>query len=306
MPRIRTIKPQFWSSPRVKGTSPWARLLFIAMWNYADDWGRAEWTPRGLLGFAFPHDAELPCTDAAFPSLCKEVADNFDVVFYTVHGRHYYQVMGFEEHQRTERRAKTNCPAYNDLECELDYGIYGTSDTSEGTSDTSEGTSDTSEGTSGIGNRKKEVGNRYPPTVVGGCRGVESSPAPSAGVEPATGAGTPAPPTTRGHRLPDRWAPARSPGNQQIEQQFTQDELRDQFQRFSDYWRSQPGQKGVKTNWDATWRNWLRKSLDMRKPRQTPENARIEAMYRDAATRQVSVFQQIVDRDRSTRQEQPA
>jgi len=28
--------------------------------------------------------------------------------------------------------------------------------------------------------------------------------------------------------------------------------------RFSDYWQSQPGQKGVKLNWQATWRNWLR------------------------------------------------
>jgi hypothetical protein len=28
---------------------------------------------------------------------------------------------------------------------------------------------------------------------------------------------------------------------------------------FVDYWISQPGQKGVKTNWDATWRNWMRR-----------------------------------------------
>lgn len=29
---------------------------------------------------------------------------------------------------------------------------------------------------------------------------------------------------------------------------------------FADYWRSQPGQKGVKTDWQATWRNWVRRS----------------------------------------------
>jgi len=27
---------------------------------------------------------------------------------------------------------------------------------------------------------------------------------------------------------------------------------------FLDYWIAQPGQKGVKLNWDATWRNWVR------------------------------------------------
>jgi hypothetical protein len=31
------------------------------------------------------------------------------------------------------------------------------------------------------------------------------------------------------------------------------------FKRFRDYWIAQPGQKGVKTDWEATWRNWVRK-----------------------------------------------
>ncbi|WP_437582702.1 hypothetical protein ACSAGD_10580 [Paramicrobacterium sp. CJ85] len=28
---------------------------------------------------------------------------------------------------------------------------------------------------------------------------------------------------------------------------------------FIDYWIAQPGQKGVKLDWDATWRNWMRR-----------------------------------------------
>jgi uncharacterized protein YdaU (DUF1376 family) len=31
------------------------------------------------------------------------------------------------------------------------------------------------------------------------------------------------------------------------------------FEEFKDYWIAQPGQKGVKTDWDATWRNWIRR-----------------------------------------------
>jgi hypothetical protein len=31
------------------------------------------------------------------------------------------------------------------------------------------------------------------------------------------------------------------------------------FEEFKDYWTAQPGQKGVKTDWDATWRNWVRR-----------------------------------------------
>jgi hypothetical protein len=30
------------------------------------------------------------------------------------------------------------------------------------------------------------------------------------------------------------------------------------FNQFKDYWISQAGQKGVKLDWFATWRNWVR------------------------------------------------
>ncbi|MFN7432797.1 MAG: YdaU family protein [Betaproteobacteria bacterium] len=30
------------------------------------------------------------------------------------------------------------------------------------------------------------------------------------------------------------------------------------FVRFADYWRAQPGQRGVRVDWLATWRNWVR------------------------------------------------
>jgi hypothetical protein len=30
------------------------------------------------------------------------------------------------------------------------------------------------------------------------------------------------------------------------------------FHRFGDYWRAQPGQRGVRVDWLATWRNWVR------------------------------------------------
>lgn len=33
-----------------------------------------------------------------------------------------------------------------------------------------------------------------------------------------------------------------------------------EFQIFVDYWRAQPGQKGVKVDWAATWRNWIRRA----------------------------------------------
>ncbi len=40
MARIRTTKPEFWSSAQIIELSRDARLLFIGMWNFCDDNGR--------------------------------------------------------------------------------------------------------------------------------------------------------------------------------------------------------------------------------------------------------------------------
>ena len=125
MARIRTIKPEFWRSPSTASAGPWARLLFIAMWNWADDHGRAEWTPRELLGFAFPHDSESPLTDAEFPLLLAEVRRAFEVKFYVHRDRRFYEVPSWSEHQKTEKRAGDKFPHADDPESLPDLGIPG-------------------------------------------------------------------------------------------------------------------------------------------------------------------------------------
>jgi hypothetical protein len=35
-------------------------------------------------------------------------------------------------------------------------------------------------------------------------------------------------------------------------------DVRQVAEQFKDYWIAQAGQKGVKLDWDATWRNWVR------------------------------------------------
>jgi hypothetical protein len=112
MARIRTIKPEFWSSPSMRGADPWARLLFIAMWNWADDTGRGTANVRELAAFAFPDDEDpLAPTVAELPSLLAEVRGRWDVIFYEVSGRRYYAIPSWEGHQRNERRAKSRHPA---------------------------------------------------------------------------------------------------------------------------------------------------------------------------------------------------
>jgi hypothetical protein len=103
MARIRTIKPDFWDSPDTAKASYRTRLFYIAMWNWADDWGVGIASPKQLVAFAFPHDDDVSPAD--YPSLAKEVADCFGVVFYMVAERPYYCIPAWDKHQRTERKA---------------------------------------------------------------------------------------------------------------------------------------------------------------------------------------------------------
>jgi uncharacterized protein YdaU (DUF1376 family) len=54
----------------------------------------------------------------------------------------------------------------------------------------------------------------------------------------------------RGSRLPADWLP-----KEHLEEER-------ELEKFRDYWIAQPGQKGVKTDWDATWRNWVRRAAE--------------------------------------------
>jgi len=112
MARIRSIKPEFWDSEDTANASLRARLLYIAMWNMADDYGIGDAAPIRLLSFAFPHD-DLEVSD--IPPLCGEIADRFGVVFYRHESRAYYFISNFDKHQRTEKKAKQRTPYPHDL-----------------------------------------------------------------------------------------------------------------------------------------------------------------------------------------------
>ena len=56
-----------------------------------------------------------------------------------------------------------------------------------------------------------------------------------------------------------------------------------EFQRFKDHWHSQPGARGRKTRWDATYRNWIRKAAEYApRSQQRPSEATGTARARQA------------------------
>lgn len=66
----------------------------------------------------------------------------------------------------------------------------------------------------------------------------------------------------RGTRLPPDWSPDRDGLEFAESQGLRNGRASAELGKFRDYWTAQPGQKGVKTDWSATWRNWVRRAVE--------------------------------------------
>lgn len=106
MARYRTIKPEFWSSEQVMECSPTARLMFIGMWNFADDAGRLSCSPKTLKAQIFPGD-DIKVDDVR--GMLDELSANGLVRFYTVDEKEYLVITGWH-HQKIDRPQKPKCP----------------------------------------------------------------------------------------------------------------------------------------------------------------------------------------------------
>jgi hypothetical protein len=75
------------------------------------------------------------------------------------------------------------------------------------------------------------------------------------------------------HRIPDDYRP--SDGLVAWVRAHCPDVPASEHDRFIDHWRSTPGAKGRKLDWDATWRNWMRRAQDdIRSGRRAPAGRR--------------------------------
>jgi hypothetical protein len=102
MGRIRTIKPEFFTSEDIVGLSAMARLLYIALWCEADREGRMVWKPTT---FKLRY---LPADDCDIKALCQEILDAGLIALY---GDGYAYIPAFKAHQHINpRESATQLP----------------------------------------------------------------------------------------------------------------------------------------------------------------------------------------------------
>jgi hypothetical protein len=100
MARIRTIKPEFFTSEDIVELSPFARLLYIATWCEADREGRLNWKPKTFKIRYFPADS------IDVEALCTELTQKRLVVLY---GDGFAYIPSFLKHQHVNpREAKSD------------------------------------------------------------------------------------------------------------------------------------------------------------------------------------------------------
>ena len=106
MPRIRTTKPEFWTSAQVLECSPIARLLFLGLWNFCDDAGRHPNSAKQCKAEIFPSD---DFTSHNILEMLLELSENGLIEFYTVDNEEYFYITGWH-HQRIDKPQPAKYP----------------------------------------------------------------------------------------------------------------------------------------------------------------------------------------------------
>jgi hypothetical protein len=99
MARIRSIKPEFWTSEQVAECSPNARLLFIGMWNFCDDQGIHPASVKTLKMQIFPGDS-FSLSD--IENMVIELMHQKLLFFYQANDKGYWYVTGWN-HQKIDK-----------------------------------------------------------------------------------------------------------------------------------------------------------------------------------------------------------
>lgn len=203
MARIRTIKPEFFTSDDICSLPAVARLLYIGLWCEADREGRFEWRPSAFRRRYLPDDT------VDIEALCQLLLDRGLVIRY---GDGLAYIPTFSKHQHINPRESASVLA--------DPDAYTTR--AARVTDTSPRDSDAQVGREGKGRLDREDASR-----------------------------------TRGSRLMPAWQP--NPDELRWARDARPDlDLNGEIERFRDYWIAKPGKDGVKLDWTATWRNWIR------------------------------------------------
>lgn len=108
MPRIRTIKPEFFPSLSEQGVPLGARVLFAGMLTEADDDGRMIDSPKMLAGAVFPYDDDI--TARRVDGWLGVLEQRESIVRYEANGKKCIALTNWHKHQRISHASPSRLP----------------------------------------------------------------------------------------------------------------------------------------------------------------------------------------------------
>ena len=110
MARKRMIDPDFWGDEKIAKLSFEGRLLFIGLWNFADDYGNLPANSRWILGNIFPNDPQI--TERKVKILLNSLEKLGRLNAYFVADRKYLHIHRWEKWQTITHPSARRCPPF--------------------------------------------------------------------------------------------------------------------------------------------------------------------------------------------------
>lgn len=107
MARIRSIKPEFFTSLTIADLTPEQRITFIGLWTHADDEGRCVDDARLIKAAIWPLDDR---TAADIETDLGVLSESSLILRYTLNRKRYLVVRSWAEHQRINRPTPSKLP----------------------------------------------------------------------------------------------------------------------------------------------------------------------------------------------------
>lgn len=101
MPRNRMIKTEFWDDEKLATISRDARLTYIALWNFSDDYGVVKGHHSWLRNNIYPYDEKLNLD--TFKKWLFEIETLKRIIPFSVNNEVYYYIPKFLTHQTINR-----------------------------------------------------------------------------------------------------------------------------------------------------------------------------------------------------------
>lgn len=108
--RIRSIRPEFWSSTDIAAMDWHTRLVYIGLWSYVDDNGVGRDIERLIVAELFPLDEDLREASRRVTGALRYLSEHGNIVRYEVESKPYLHIVAWSRHQRIEKKSAGRYP----------------------------------------------------------------------------------------------------------------------------------------------------------------------------------------------------